>query len=201
MTDRAAEALFGRVRRELLALFFGHPDDDFFLRELARRIGASVGTVQPEVTSLAAVGLITRNPRGKHVYYQANRDSPLFDALRSLIEKTSGLADVVRLTLADLAADGRISIAFLYGSVAAGTHGPDSDVDLMIIGDVQLAELIPAIRDAQDRLGREIDPTTYSSSEFQARLKERGHFISRTLERPKIMLIGTEDDLGNMAGE
>ena len=201
MTDRIASSLFGRTRRNILALLFGRPDEAFYLRQVARETGAGVGAVQRELAGLTKAGLITRTPRGKQVYFQADRSSPVFSEIKSLMEKTTGLADVVRSALAELEARGLVSLAFLYGSVATGTHGPSSDVDLMIIGDTKLLELIPAVREAQDRLGREINPTVYPVAELQDRLKARDHFISRVLERPKIMLIGTENELEKLAGE
>jgi len=201
MADRASEALFGKTRRRVLALLFGRPDEDFYLTQVARESGASLGGVQHELARLTAAGLTTRTPRGKQVYYRANRDSPIFDEIRGLVEKTSGLADVVRSSLANFAADGRISLAFIYGSVAAGTHGSGSDVDLMIVGDVKLREVAPVLRAAQDRLGREINPTIYRAAELQERLSSRAHFVSRTMEGPKIMLIGDERELSEVAGQ
>ncbi len=201
MTDEIASSLFGRTRRNILALLFGRPDEAFYLRQVARETGAGVGAVQRELAGLTRAGLITRTPRGIQVFFQADRSSPVFSEIKSLMEKTTGLADVVRSALAELDARGLVAFAFLYGSVATGTHGPSSDVDLMIIGDTKLLELIPAVREAQDRLGREINPTVYPVAELQDRLKARDHFISRVLERPKIMLIGTENELERLAGE
>ena len=196
-----AEALFGLTRRKVLALLFGRPDEDFYLRQLARETGSSAGTLQREMGKLVAAGLVTRRRRGKQVFYQANRESPVFAEIRGLMEKTAGLADVVRASLADLADAGRIALAFIYGSMAAGTHGSSSDVDLMLVGDLRLTELIPTLRAAQVRVGREINPTIYSAAEFQDRLRAGEHFLSQTVARPRIMLIGTENELAKLAGE
>jgi len=199
MTDTIATTLFGRTRRNVLALLFGRPDEDFYLREVVRHTGAGMGAVQRELAALTEAGLISRRPRGKHVYFQANRRSPVFDELRGLIDKTAGVADVVRAALQVLRDEGLIETAFIYGSVATGKQGPESDVDLMIIGEARISDLVPALRVAQDRLGREINPTVFRLSEIQERLRARDHFISRTFERPKIMLIGSDDDIEQLA--
>jgi predicted nucleotidyltransferase len=199
VTDAIATTLFGQTRRNVLGLLFGRPDQDFYLREVVRHTGAGMGAVQREVAALTEAGLITRTPRGKHVYFQANRQSPVFDELRSLIDKTAGVADVVRATLQEVMDDGRIELAFIYGSVATGKQGPESDVDLMIVGGARLSELVPAIRVAEDRLGREINPTVFRLSEIQERLRAHDHFISRTFSGPKIMLIGSDDDIEQLA--
>jgi predicted nucleotidyltransferase len=124
----------------------------------------------------------------------------VFSEIRSLMEKTVGAVAVLRSALSELTGEGRIDLAFLYGSFASGTQVSASDVDVMVIGDTTLSELIPVLRQAQDRLGREINPSVYPRAEFQERLRAGEHFVSRVLERPKIMLIGTEDELEKLAG-
>jgi predicted nucleotidyltransferase len=201
MADRVAEALFGKTRRNVLSLLLGRPDERFYMRQVARRIGASVAAVQHELARLATAELVIRTPEGKQVYYQANRASPVFNELQGLMEKTVGVVSVVRSTLEGLASEGRIDMAFIYGSFASGTHDSLSDVDVLIIGEIKLLSIIPALRTAQDRLGREINSTIYPAAEFRMRLMHGEHFASRVLERPKIMLIGSENDLERLAGE
>ena len=200
MADRVAEALFGKTRRNVLSLLFGRSDEQFYMRQIARMTGVSTASVQHELARLTEAELVIRSPDGKQVYYRANTFSPVFSEIRSLMEKTVGAVAVLRTTLSELSGEGRIDLAFLYGSFASGTQVSASDVDVMVIGDTTLSELIPVLRQAQDRLGREINPSVYPRAEFQERLRAGEHFVSRLLERPKIMLIGTEDELEKLAG-
>ena len=200
MADRVAEALFGKTRRNVLSLLFGRSDEQFYMRQIARMTGVSTASVQHELARLTEAELVIRSPDGKQVYYRANTVSPVFSEIRSLMEKTVGAVAVLRTTLSELSGEGRIDLAFLYGSFASGTQVSASDVDVMVIGDTTLSELIPVLRQAQDRLGREINPSVYPRAEFQERLRAGEHFVSRVLERPKIMLIGTEDELEKLAG-
>ena len=101
--DNLAAALFGKTRRALLALFYGHPEQSFYLREIARAVGAGQGAVQRELAHLTAAGLLVRLRRGNQVFYQANPQTPIFSELKSLIVKTAGVADVLR-DLAELGA-------------------------------------------------------------------------------------------------
>jgi DNA-binding transcriptional ArsR family regulator len=201
MSDPVAEALFGKARRAILSLLFGRPEERFYMRQIARLTGISTAAAQYELKRLATAELVTRDREGKQVYYQANASSPVFAEIQGLMAKTLGALAVVRNELSDLAAGGRIDVAFIYGSFATGAQASASDVDLMVIGDASLSELIPGLRAAQDQIGREINPTAYPKVEFQERLKAGEHFISRVLERPKVMLIGTEDELEELAGE
>lgn len=112
-TDPAI-VLFGSTRRRLLGWLYGHPDEAFYLRELLRHTGAPEGAAQRELAALTAAGLLTRDVRGRQVYFQANRDSPVFPEVSSLLTKTTGIAGVIRDVLSPLAP--RIRVAFIYGS-------------------------------------------------------------------------------------
>jgi DNA-binding transcriptional ArsR family regulator len=115
----AAEALFGRTRRAVLALLYGQPDESFHMRQVARAVGASQGAVQRELRRLADAGILTRSAEGRLVRYQANPQCPIFEELRGLLIKTAGVADVLRNALARL--EDRVRLAVLFGSSANGT--------------------------------------------------------------------------------
>jgi predicted nucleotidyltransferase len=198
--DGIADALFGRTKRSVLGLLFGRPNEWFYLREIVRLTGSGTGAIQRELAHLTKAGLIRREVRGRQVYFAANPESPVYPELRGLLAKTAGVADVLRAALRPLVDKKIITLAFIYGSVASGKHGPKSDVDLMIIGDVTLSELIPLLREAQDELGREVNPTVYGRREFQTSLRKRTHFIRSVLGGPKLMLVGTPDELARLAG-
>jgi predicted nucleotidyltransferase len=199
--DGIAEALFGQTKRRVLSLLFGRPDRSFYLREIARETGSGTGAVQRELAQLVAAGLIRRSREGQHVYFTADPGSPVYDEMRSLIAKTAGIADVLRAALADLPGKAEILIAFIYGSVAAGQHTSASDIDLMIVGRLELADLLPALGPTQERLGREVNPTIYRPEDLAERLDQPGSFVRRVLDGPRIMLLGNDDDIAKLAGK
>jgi predicted nucleotidyltransferase len=143
---------------------------------------------------LAASGLLTVARVGKQKHYQANADSPVFGELRGLVLKTSGLADVLRASLAPLAA--KIDAAFVYGSVAKGQDSAVSDIDLMVVSEnLTHADLFGAMEDAVSRLGRKVNPTVYSRQELAGRIRDKNAFVTRVLDQPRLWLIGGEHDL------
>lgn len=194
---RPADALFGKVRQQVLGLLFANPDRDFYQQEVVRFAGAHLSGVQRELRRLAEADLITARRRGRQVYYQANRRAPLFPELHGLALKTTGLADVLRQALAPLA--GQIQVAFLFGSLAAGEERPDSDVDLMVIGETGLRGLSPRLHEADLQLGRPINPVTVRPQEWADRLAARDHFLTNVNRRPKIFLIGDEHGLETLS--
>jgi uncharacterized protein len=194
-----SSALFGRTRRAVLGLLFTHADSAFYLRELARRSGAGLGAVNREVTRLARAGILSRTVRGHQVYYQANAECPIFAEIKSLMVKTSGLAEVLEAALVPIAR--HIRVAFVYGSFARENHGEASDVDVMIIGSATFAEVVAALNNAQEILAREINPTNYSVEDFQSRLAARNHFLETVMRQKKIFLIGDKRELADLASQ
>ena len=199
--DRIAETLFGKARRRILGLLYVRPDEAFYLRQIARLTDLSVSAVQYELAALTQAALVTREQIGNQVHFQANPVCPVFDDLRRIMEKTTGLADHVRAALAPMAEEGKLTHAFIYGSVASGNQSSTSDVDLMVIGDVKLREIAPALRPVQDRIAREINPSVYTLDEFTKRVASEDHFIGSVLRGPRITLVGSDDELDDLAGE
>ena len=190
-------ALFSKNRRAILALLYSHADQQFYLRQIVRASGGGVGAVQRELKQLAQAGIIRRAVRDKQVYFQADPDCPIFEELKSLVMKTTGVADVLRGGLAPLAE--RIAVAFVYGSVARGQERRTSDVDLMVIGDVGFSDVVRALADAQEQLRREVNPTVYPPNEYRTRLGAGQPFLTRVLRQPKIFLIGNDRELAELA--
>ena len=186
-------ALFGKTRRQVLALLFGHTDRAFFLREIARWCDVGVGPVQRELANLTRAGIISRRQEGRQVYFQADPSCPVFAELRSLVVKTIALADVLRAALEPLR--GRIQMAAVYGSAARGELRSGSDVDLLVLGDLSMGDVVEALAPAQDELGREVNPSVFGAQEWRQLLAAGEHFPTRVAEAPKIFLIGDERDL------
>jgi predicted nucleotidyltransferase len=192
-SENLASALFGKTRRALLALFYAHPDESFYLRKVARAIAAGQGSVQRELRRLSEAGIIVRVVQGRQVYYQANRLCPIFAELHGLMVKTAGLADVLRAVLSPMKKE--IDLAFVFGSQATGTATAASDVDLLVVGDPDELRLHRAISRAEKQLGRTVNYTLLSRREFGRRGNERGGFLRRILSGAKIPIVGVADEV------
>ena len=180
-----------------MGLLFSHTDRSYYLREIVRETGAGHGAVQRELGHLLRVGLVTRTARGREVFFQANRASPIFPELRGLIVKTVGVANALGEALAPFA--DRVKVAFIYGSFASGEERAESDVDVMIVGEVGFDEIVSALGPAQDRIGREVNPSVFAPDEWRRRVADHDHFITSVLREEKLFVIGNEHDLGGLA--
>jgi predicted nucleotidyltransferase len=190
------DVLFGRTRQKVLELLFGHPDESFYLREVARRTGQALGAVQRELAQLTAAGILNRERQGNQVRFRVNRHCPVYPELKALVTKTMGVADVLREALRPLA--DRIGLAFVFGSFVRGEQHRDSDVDVMVVGDVSFGEVCEALHPVEERLGREVNPTVYPPAEFFQKMNDGHYFIQRVLNDPVIFLIGGRDELGRL---
>jgi predicted nucleotidyltransferase len=150
--------------------------------------------VRRELSLLARAGVINRDVQGNQVRFRANESYPIYEELRSILKKTTGAADQLRAALSPLT-DSIVS-AFIYGSVASGQERPNSDIDLMIIGNVRFEDVIRLIHPYQEALRREINPHVYTPVEFKRNAREESSFIARILKLPKIFVIGDADELG-----
>ena len=187
--------LFPHVRAELLRLLFADGSRELHLRELVRQSGLTLGTVQTEMEKLLSAGLLLDRRDGNRRYVRANAAHPLFSDLHNLVLKTSGLRDVLAEALSSL--DG-VRLALVFGSIAAGTAKPDSDIDLLVIGDVGLRALAPRLRPAAERLGREINPVTMSAATF-ARERATNPLLVDLLAKKKLFIKGEERELERLA--
>jgi len=187
--------LFGRTRLAVLSLLLLKPEQRLYLRQIASLTGLAVGAVQRELALLTGCGLLHEEREGRQRYFRANTRCPVFDELKGLLVKTGGLADVLRERLAPL--KDRCRVAFIYGSFAEGTEDAQSDVDVMVVGEVSFAEVSDALGEVQLALGREVNPTVYSPGEFGQKLSLP--FLKSVVAKPKIYLIGDEHDLAGLA--
>jgi predicted nucleotidyltransferase len=195
---RTVDVLLPKTRQGILAATLVQPEKAWYVSELARRMGVPSSSLQRELHDLTAVGILKTHRQGHMVYYQANTDSPVFSDLRGLLFKTAGLVDVLADVLKPLAAG--VRTAFVYGSIAAGSELSDSDIDLMVVGQVSPTDLALPLRRARELLGREINPTVYSPAEFDKKRVANDPLLEQILDKPKLFVLGNKDELGKVAG-
>jgi predicted nucleotidyltransferase len=195
---RTLDALLPKTRQGILAATLVRPEKAWYAAELAHRLGVPSSSLQRELHDLSESGILNTHRQGRMVYYQANRDSPVFPDLRGLLLKTAGLVDVLAQALKPVAA--KVSTAFVYGSIAAGREESDSDIDLMVVGQVSPDDLALPLRRARESLGREINPTVYTPAEFQRKRLANDPFLTQVLDKPRLVVLGNKDELGKVAG-
>ena len=195
----ALDSLFPSVREGVLAATLTRPEKWWYLSELAEFLHTRPSSLQRELKSLEQSGILRQRKDGRRTYFKAETHSPIFRELRSIFEKTVGLIPTLRQAL--LPFENEIICAFVYGSVARGEERPTSDVDLMVVGNVGLAQLSPVLRKIEKRLGREVNVTNYSENEFRKKVAEGDHFLKTVLKGSLQFVKGEPGDLDAIAGK
>jgi len=188
MTSTLGSLLLGKTRLAILSLLFSQPDRKLYLRQIIRLTGAGQGAIQRELANLVQAGVLTKTREANLAYFQVNRAVAVYNELRGIVQKTAGIPDFLRTALLPLADS--IQHAFIYGSIASGTERAESDVDLMVIGDVSFFDVVSVVSPLQETLGREINPTVFTSDELARQLTARDPFLSQVMENAQIDLIG-----------
>jgi len=187
------EKIFGsKIRAKLLAWLYMHPDERFFVRQLSNILKEDSTNISRELSNLEKVGILSSAKESNLKYFCANEKCSFFNELKGLVLKTVGVIGALKSSLQNFQG---IKFAFLYGSYARGEEKTDSDVDLMIIGNIDFDSLDLIIDDIEKKIGRSINYITYDYKEFANKRKTKDGFIMDVLKDKKIMLIGNDNDL------
>lgn len=147
-----------RAQLDLLALLYLHPEQWLTLSEIGRRIHTSTKTVHLEANRLVEAGLLEERREGRNRLLRAAGDTYLTRPLTDLLAVTHGPLPVLTDALADLPG---VEHAFIFGSWAARYHGepgpPPGDIDLLVVGTVDLDDLEERLTTARQVLRREIN--------------------------------------------
>jgi predicted nucleotidyltransferase len=192
-----ADALFSRTQQRVLGLLFRDPGRSYYANEILRAARVGTGTIQRQLETLTAAGIVTAQRTGNQKHYQANRQSPVFGELYSLVLKTVGFAQPLHDALKPLGK--KVRVAFIYGSMAADTAQTASDIDLLLIGTVTLREAAVRLGPMHGMLGREINPVVLTEQKFMSGIESKDRFISRLIEEPKIFVKGDQRDFEQLA--
>ena len=196
--ERALADLFGsEVRARIIARLCSGDDDPLIAHQIARELQLPPTTVHDELARLEALGLlIARQKIGTAKPYYVDAESPLLPGLRAIVLYAVGAVGLLRQALADR---DDIHVAFIYGSVAAGSDHPGSDIDLMVIGAISGPDLAAMIAGVERLTRRQINQVHYSVDEFAQRAREGGSFLQAALGGPLVFVKGNRDALRDIA--
>jgi predicted nucleotidyltransferase len=194
--NKLALLFHSAVRAEMLRLLFGARQREMYRAEIIGHTPFAQRSVEEELQKLVDLELITTVKDGNRRYYAANHAHPLYSELHAIVLKTSGLKDL----LVEALPKKKIAFAFVFGSVAATEERAESDVDLMIVGSASHRELASTLRVLGERIGREINPHFFDTAELTRRLAANDHFLSDVIAKPKLFIIGDENEFTHLVG-
>jgi len=184
--------IISRVRVKLLKVFFYRPAELYYVRQLTRLTGEEINAVRRELHRMKKNGLVKDEQRGNRLYYYLNPSYDFYEDLLSLVAKSTGLGGDIREQRLKL---GKIKFAMLAGKFVRHKHHEQSEVDLLVVGEVVLPELAQLVRKEEARREREINYTVMSQQEFLFRKERRDPFLLGILSKSRVMVIGDEEGL------
>jgi predicted nucleotidyltransferase len=181
-----------KTRVEILKLFLFNPENSFYQRQISALIQQSIRGVQREVEKLQQLGLIEKSVQGNRIYYKTNKNCPIFEDLKNILFKSTGIAEVLKHSFRKSDA---IRIAFIYGSYAKDEENILSDIDLLVIGNISSKELSRLLSKPKKELSREINYAVFRPEEFRRKIKKKDHFLYTVLSDKKIFIVGNRNEL------
>lgn len=185
--------MISRVRVKLYKIFFDNITEMYYVRQLTRMASEEINAVRRELGRMEERGIIKSEKRGNRLYYYTDPSYDFYEDLLSLVAKTTGIGQSLRENLTKL---GKIKFAMVSGKFMRRKKQPtDDDVDMLIVGEVDLDVLRNLIQEEQDRIDTEINYTIMKEDEFMFRKNRRDPFLLGILSKSRIMIIGDEEGL------
>lgn len=190
MNEATLVEVFGSLGRlRALRALFAEPGRGFGQRELAAEAGLDPGGVSRLLKRWTAAGLVTRRQQDGLPRYYASTD-PALAPLVTLMQQDSALVRTLREALS---AQPGVDVALVFGSVARGAAGADSDVDVLVLGPASELKLNAALKPAGRALGRAVHATASTIESFKNQLRGGESFALGIVRGPRIALIGDLD--------
>ena len=179
-------------KAELLKIFLINPEQSFYMQEIGRVLGKKPGVFQRTLNNFVEEGVLESERRANARYFWINKNYPLYRELKSIVFKTVGVQGSITNILTKIKG---ISFAFIYGSYAKDGEHRASDIDVMMIGDINEGILISKFDQLEGRIKREINYNLYTLEGFKSDVKKKNPFLTEIMADKKIMLIGSEHEL------
>jgi len=184
-----SDLMVSKVRVKMLELFFAKPTEMFYVREITRLIKEEVNAVRRELDRLLACGLLKSEQRANRLYYSLNSRYLYFQELQRIVAKNTGLGKKIRKNRRKL---GTLAHVMFTGNFISPTSQVTSELDMLFVGDIVLAELEALIKAEEKLLGREINYAVLEEAEFEFRKARRDPFVMDAMYGVRIMIIGDE---------
>lgn len=185
-----SDLLVSEVRVKILKLFFDSGAPEFYhVREIARKVGTEINAVRRELSRLLGAGVLKKEPRGNRLYYRLREANPFFTDLYNWVNKETGLSQKILNNLDSL---GNLKLALMMKPFLRGRHSDAHEVDLLLVGKVNLEKLSQLVKDEEQKLGREINYAVLTEEEFEFRKKRKDPFVINLLLSPPLLVYGDE---------
>jgi predicted transcriptional regulator len=176
------KALFSsNARVKLLRTFLLNPDEEFFIRELTRKLDEQINSVRRELDNLKKIGLLKSRVRNRKKYYYINKDFLIYSELRDIFLKAGSNDEQMGRAIAKM---GQVDFLLLSGVYV----GQDASVDLLLVGEVDKKKL-QAYLDESVNGKKDVKFTIISKKDFLYRLECKDKFVHEIMSGDKNIIM------------
>ena len=179
-------SLRSKVAIKLLDYYFLNADSQHYINELARILELDPKNTETKLKEFEREGLFKSEFRGKQRYFFLAKDNPVLEHYRQIFLKTYGIEKRLKDMLTNIKG---LKEAYIFGSYASDKMNSSSDIDILAIGSHSVLELQRLIAKLQKDTGREFNVTNLSLKEFEAKKKDKDHFINSVFKTKTIKLV------------
>ncbi len=183
------ELFVSKVRVKILHLFLTSQEDMLHVREIVRLVDEEINAVRRELSRMEKYGMVVSEWRANRRLYRFKKDYKFYSELLGLVTKSSGLGGAI---IKNRQSIGRIKFALMALRFVQGEASGVEDVDLLVVGQIELPQLQKLVAEEQSHREQEINYSFMDEAEFNFRVRRRDPFILRVLTQPRIMLLGDE---------
>lgn len=182
-----SDIITSEVRVKIIRELFSETQRHLYVRELTRRVGTEINAVRRELKRLAQAGIIRKEKRGNRLYYLVRKDYPLYYELVAMVAKETGIG---RKIIDKSSSLGKLRLVLLSTEFAEGRESERNELDLLLVGNVNLEVIDKLVKEVKDEVGRDINYTVLGEEEFAYLKGRRDVFLLSFLIAPNIVLWG-----------
>lgn len=170
------KALFtSKARIKILTLFLFNPDEEFFIRELTRKLDEQINSIRRELDNLKKIGFLKSKTQNRKKYYFVNKGFVIYPDLRNIFTKAMNNDDDISRKILKM---GDVDLLILSG-IFIGEAAP---VDILVVGDIDKEKLQQYLyNDLKTK--RDVKYTAISKKDFLYRLDCNDKFILEILKK------------------
>jgi predicted nucleotidyltransferase len=179
----------GTVKWKILARFFEEPEKEFYVKELARDLKIGAGSASKICKELAGEGILECKAIGRALFYFLKNKDPFIQRLKSswFLQLIIGFRDCWE--------DEEMQSVALYGSRASGEFISKSDIDILIISNLNEKQIDKQLQKLRNKFQEKLSITIMTISEWRDLAKKKDRFYIEVLSN-HILLYGSSLVIG-----